>query len=90
MASITNDPWQTAFESNVGSPTMNIDEVDSPLKQLWNKVQIEKNDQCGNMGGKGLHHMFSEFEEKSCPKELCINGYAKCNCELFYHIPLVY
>jgi len=28
------------------------------------------------MGGNDLHHMFSKFEGKSYPKELCINGYA--------------
>jgi hypothetical protein len=38
LASIIGDPWQTTLESNVGSPTMNIDEVDSPLKQLQDKV----------------------------------------------------
>jgi hypothetical protein len=32
LASITGDPWQTTLDSNVGSPIMNIDEVDSPLK----------------------------------------------------------
>jgi len=44
LASIIGDPWQTTLESNVGSIIMNIDEVDSPLKQLQNKVQIEEND----------------------------------------------
>jgi hypothetical protein len=34
LASITSDPWQIALKSNVGSPTMNINEVDSPPKQL--------------------------------------------------------
>jgi len=34
LASITSDLWQTTFESNVGFIVMNIDEVDSLVKQL--------------------------------------------------------
>ncbi len=85
LASIIGDHWQTTLESNVGSPTMNIDEVGFPFKTVarqsvnWRKWPMWK------YGWQGFtSHVFKVWR-KELPKRIVHKWL--CNVQLWIFLP---